>query len=151
MVNIVIRKNFFNKSIQLSPIFQKFSEFGVKFTLNEFHKIWNFNHYVVEILFKKESECVWLIFYFLYEVICEVCCSIQETKSRIKEIHWFGIFNKFALVKVKNSPNDIKRVLTIKVMNDVFNMFYTSVKLEEWLKGSFFKQFLLKRVFIKET
>jgi len=39
MVNIVIRKNFFSEPMKLSPIFQKFSEFGIKFILDEFHQI----------------------------------------------------------------------------------------------------------------
>ncbi len=135
MKQVIIRKDLSLEPSQSNSLSQKFGQSNVKLVLNKFHNQRYPHHNIIKVLLKEERKCIRLILDLLNQVIGHVWSPIQETICWTKEVHWLIIFDQFALIKSKNWPDNIKRIESIQVVNDVLNVLNASIVLKECLES----------------
>lgn len=78
-------------------------------------------------MFKEISESIRVGFYLFNELVWHVGCSIDKAISWADEAHWFIILNELALIKYKNGSNNVQRVESIKLIDNIPQIFNASV------------------------
>ncbi len=148
---VVVWQHLMLESLDTSSPCQKLDQSRVELFFNNFHHSRNFHHNIVEILLKEICKHLWLCFRLFNQFIGQVWCSVQETVPRAKETHRLVILNQLALVESQYGSQDIQRVQTIQVVNNVSYMLYTSVELKECFECAFLEQLLCQNIVVHHT